>query len=88
MRKKTSWGDVTGDVLDRGPCPAPRDMLQCYGDNEHGELGIGSTLDIGDEPYEMGANLTEVDLGGIASKVAAGESTTCARLLGSGVKCW
>jgi len=29
-----------------------------------GQLGSGSTLDIGDEPNEMGDNLTMVDFGG------------------------
>lgn len=61
---------------------------QCFGSNEYGELGIGSTNNVGDEPYHMGVNLTVVDLGANASAVSAGEHITCARLSDDGVKCW
>ncbi len=35
----------------------------CWGLNDNGELGIGSTLTVGDNPNEMGDQLVPVDLG-------------------------
>ena len=35
----------------------------CWGLNEDGELGIGNTLNVGDDPNEMGDNLVPVNLG-------------------------
>ena len=36
---------------------------KCWGKNTNGFLGLGDTLDRGDQPGEMGDNLPTVDLG-------------------------
>ena len=35
--------------------------IGCWGDNSYGQLGIGSSTDIGDQAGEMGENLVLVD---------------------------
>jgi hypothetical protein len=35
----------------------------CWGNNDNGQLGIGSTLRVGAEAGQMGSSLTPVDLG-------------------------
>ena len=37
--------------------------VACWGSNQYGQLGIGSTSHIGDGANEMGNNLQKVDLG-------------------------
>jgi len=60
--------------------------------NENGQLGIGSTNNIGDEPNEMGKNLSFVDFGTDlkAKSLAAGTNHTCGILSDSdgSVKCF
>jgi len=53
--------------------------LKCFGSNKYGQLGIGSTEDIGDEINEMGDNLMTVDLGSdfIPIRVECGGYFTC-----------
>ena len=70
-------------ILDNG-------SVKCWGDNGYGQLGIGSTYDMGDGADEMGDNLATVDLGTgrTAIQIEAGSYHTCA-ILDSGVmKCW
>ena len=67
-------------------CPSA--AVQCFGENGDGELGIGSTDNVGELPTDMGENLTAVDLGGTASDMAAGGSSSCAVLLDESIKCW
>ena len=62
--------------------------VQCFGENGHGELGIGSTDNVGDMLTDMGENLTAVDLSGTASDMAAGGSSSCAVLVDDSIKCW
>lgn len=64
--------------------------VKCWGDNNHGQLGLGDALVRGDEPGEMGASLPAVDLGAgqKAIAIAAGALHACAVLEGGGVKCW
>lgn len=70
-------------VLDNG-------QLKCFGHNNQGQLGLGDTNDRGDDPAEMGDNLTAVNLGvGItALQVTAGRTHTCVLLDNGRVKCW
>ncbi len=64
--------------------------IKCWGDNFYGQLGRGDTVDIGDDPGEMGDNLAPVDLGTgrTALAVDAGGIHTCALLDDLTVKCW
>ena len=71
-------------VLDGG-------KVRCWGLNTYGQLGINSTMSIGDEPGEM----PPVDsmVGKLAIKVAAGAdggnaSTACALTTDGEVRCW
>ncbi|CAN0018909.1 unnamed protein product, partial [Laminaria digitata] len=65
--------------------------VKCWGDNRSGQLGLGHVLTIGDDAGEMGDKLASLDLGtgGAATRLALGESHTCALLSGDGsVRCW
>jgi alpha-tubulin suppressor-like RCC1 family protein len=70
-------------------------QLKCWGRNIFGQLGIGSTADMGDNTGEMGIGLSPVSLGSGATvlSVGAGTDHTCAILTipSQGdpiVKCW
>ena len=64
--------------------------VKCWGDNDSGELGLGDTMNRGDQPNEMGASLPAVDLGPgrTALQITAGAEHTCVRLDNGTVKCW
>jgi len=64
--------------------------VKCWGENNQGEMGKGNTDEIGEEPNEMGDNLTVVDLGTgrTATAISAGTDFTCALLDNASVKCW
>ena len=64
--------------------------LKCWGSNAHGQLGYGNTEMIGDDPTEMGDNLSAIDLGTgrSAKQVSAGDFHTCALLDDDSIKCW
>ncbi len=70
-------------VLDSG-------AVKCWGDNTYGQLGIGTTENMGDDADEMGDALPSVDLGAgrTATAIAAGGDFTCATLDNGAVKCW
>ncbi|MEM9203579.1 MAG: S-layer homology domain-containing protein [Actinomycetota bacterium] len=64
--------------------------VKCWGDNDFGQLGLGTFRDIGDEVGEMGVNLDRVDLGTgrTAVSLVAGRDHTCAILDDDTLKCW
>jgi len=64
--------------------------VKCWGDNVHGELGLGDKDDRGDGPGEMGDALGLVNLSSVetAGVIAAGTTHACVLLNDGSVKCW
>jgi len=72
-------GSHTCALLDSG-------AVRCWGQASEGQLGYGDTRTIGDdlEPAVAG----DVDVGGIAIQLTAGDDHTCALLDTGSVRCW
>jgi cysteine-rich repeat protein len=69
-------------------CALLQDGLKCWGDNSHGQLGQGDVDDRGDQPDEMGSNLSFIDLDLTGQlKVFLGSRHACASG-DEGLKCW
>lgn len=66
----------------QGCAITPNERLKCWGDNDYGQLGIGSNLS--DDQYKpvLVPNLDNV------KKVDVGDYNTCAILKGGKLKCW
>jgi len=64
--------------------------VKCWGRNSAGQLGKGSTANLGDGSDEMGNNLSAVSLGTgrTATEVYAFGYVSCAKLDNATVKCW
>jgi alpha-tubulin suppressor-like RCC1 family protein len=60
--------------------------LRCWGNNEHGQLGYGTTSSVGDGVGEMPP--ADVPVGGIVARGAGGGEHTCAILTTGVVRCW
>jgi len=60
--------------------------VRCWGSNASGQLGHGDKLPIGDTEPPSAAG--DIDLGGTATQIAAGDSFSCALLAGGSVRCW
>ena len=60
------------------------------GSNSYGQLGLGDTINRGDDPFQMGDYLDFVNLGDSfnASQLAVGQHFTCALSLENTIKCW
>ena len=63
---------------------------KCWGQGNYGELGIGTTQNMGDQPEEMGDFLPAVDFGTgrTAVEVVVGGGHSCAILDDDSTKCW
>lgn len=63
--------------------------VKCWGNNNNGQLGLGHTDRIGDEPGEMAA-LQPIDLGQdfVATQLDVGLNFVCAVSQAGDVKCW
>lgn len=66
------------------------DSTKCWGDNTHGQLGLGDKLVRGNKAAQMGDALPAVNLGTgrTAQRVTLGLSHACALLDDATVKCW
>ncbi|DAC19080.1 MAG TPA: hypothetical protein HA276_00610, partial [Candidatus Poseidoniaceae archaeon] len=64
--------------------------VACWGNNAHGQLGIGSTTTVGDGAGEMGSNLVNISLpsGVNATSITAGDGFTCAVFSDESIRCW
>ncbi|NVB42012.1 hypothetical protein G6O69_29570 [Pseudenhygromyxa sp. WMMC2535] len=60
--------------------------VMCWGDNTHGQLGLGHTNDIGDD--ELPSDVNPVSLPDTVEQLALGAYHTCALLTGGKVMCW
>ncbi len=63
--------------------------VRCWGKANDGELGYNDTLNVGDGTAGRSIlDLGDVNIGGIATQVAAGTGHACALLTTGGVRCW
>ena len=60
--------------------------VRCWGRNDQFQLGVGSSETIGDD--ELPASVPPVEVGGVATQVAAGFAHTCVLLATGKVRCW
>jgi alpha-tubulin suppressor-like RCC1 family protein len=59
----------------------------CWGENTWGQLGQGSTSNLGDDPGEV-QSLTPIELSGTVKAVKAGFRFVCAQLTTNQLRCW
>lgn len=64
--------------------------VKCFGNNEYGQLGNGTSLNAGHLPNTMGSYLAPVNLGTIDQivDIKSMSNTTCAQFATDGMKCW
>jgi cysteine-rich repeat protein len=69
-------------------CALSEGNVRCWGRNGEGQLGRGSTANLGDEPGELPPE--DIPLPGDQPivQIVAGTSTTCARFGDGAVRCW
>lgn len=60
--------------------------VKCWGSNTHGQLGVATTLAIGDD--ETPELQSVIDVGGPVVEIVAGADHTCARLQDGAIRCW
>jgi cysteine-rich repeat protein len=76
------WAGATA----RHTCARRGDQIRCWGINEQGQLGVGSTANVGDEKVDLPP--VDVDPGGVALKVVTSRQHSCALLVDKSVRCW
>ncbi|CAE7037113.1 Herc4 [Symbiodinium sp. CCMP2592] len=69
-------------------CALAFGQLKCFGKNSGGQLGYGTSDDVGDDQDEVGLQLPVVDVGGTVVQACAGANHTCAVLQDGSLKCW
>lgn len=65
--------------------------VKCWGKNDFGQLGIASTANVGDKPYQMGVSLKAVVFGYSnisVSDISSGNEHFCALMQNGDIKCW
>jgi cysteine-rich repeat protein len=60
--------------------------VRCWGASTYGQLGHGNVNNVGDN--ETPASAGDVDIGGVATHIAAGEYHSCALLDDGKIRCW
>ncbi len=62
--------------------------VRCWGRGGYGRLGYGNTDDVGGTVFSPVAEASDVDVGGVATQITAGEFHTCAIVDDGRVRCW
>jgi cysteine-rich repeat protein len=84
---ETSIVDITAGLSHSCMLLSTGDVI-CWGAGNLGQLGQANGLTWGDVASETPANLSPIQLGGVATAIAAGYLHTCALLEGGVVRCW
>ena len=78
----TAGDDFTCAILDNGD-------IACWGYNSHGQLGIETISNQGDDSGEMGDSMTITDINyNAVLDIDAGKNHVCALVNNARVKCW
>lgn len=80
-RAIASGYEHTCAVLDNG-------SLRCWGRNDVGQLGLGTTANVGDDETPASVAAVGVGAGRTAVSITAGYDNTCATLDDATVRCW
>jgi E3 ubiquitin-protein ligase HERC3 len=67
------------------------DRVKCWGSGAQGQLGLGSTANVGDQPQELGDALPFVETGWGTHVASLGQGScqhVCATLQDGRLKCW
>lgn len=59
--------------------------VRCWGLNDHGQLGLGNTDNLGDDELPSSVPFVAV---GDAGSIGSGDFHTCVQVLAAGVRCW
>ena len=62
--------------------------VKCWGRGSGGQLGSGGTLNIGDNPGEMGDSNTAVDVNGSVVDIVSTRDSRCVLMSDNSLKCW
>ena len=87
----TALVSAGGEIVSGSTCVITnKNDVKCFGDNVAGQLGQGSTSNLGDGRNEQGNKLNIVDLGRgrTAIDIDSGARHQCALLDNGDVKCW